>query len=44
MLHGNDVRVRATDDELISLGLGLAEGHMTTDEVIAWIESHTNAA
>ena len=39
-LEGNGINLDTSDDDLIDLGLGLAEGRMETDEVVAWIESH----
>jgi len=39
-LEGNGINLDASDDDLIALGLGLAEGRLETDEVVAWIECH----
>jgi len=41
-LQGNGIPVTSAEDDLIDLGLSLAEGRMTTHDVVAWIESHTD--
>ena len=37
-LRGNGVAVPTTDDDLITLGMGLAESRLTTEDVISWVE------
>ena len=39
-LELNDLSVICTDDELISLGLGLADSSISEAELIEWIISH----
>jgi death-on-curing protein len=36
----NDVTIEATDDELVHLGLGLADGTWGLDRCHAWVEAH----
>ena len=40
-LHGNGIPVAPSEDELIALGLGLAEGRLTVEDVLSWITEHT---
>ena len=40
-LEINDLPVACTDDELVSLGLGLAGGSITEPELVEWIISHS---
>jgi len=37
----NDPPVACNDDELVTLGLGLAESSITESELIEWIISHS---
>jgi death-on-curing protein len=37
----NDIPVDCTDDELVTLGLGLADSSITESELIEWIISHS---
>ena len=39
-LEGNGIDLDISDDDLIALGLGLAEGRIEPDEVVAWIDGH----
>jgi len=39
-LEGNGINLDISDDDLIALGLGLAEGRIEPDEVVAWIDGH----
>ena len=36
----NGIRVEATDDDVIRLGLGIADGSMKYDEILSWIMTH----
>ena len=36
----NGIRVEATDDDVIRLGLGIADGSMKYDEILSWIIEH----
>jgi prophage maintenance system killer protein len=40
-LEFNELPVACTDDELISLGLGLAESTIDESDLIEWIISHS---
>lgn len=40
-LELNGIEITATDDELIQLGLGLAEGSVTDKEFLNWILAHS---
>lgn len=40
MLHINGHRLSFTDEELVSLGLGLADGSVDSDGVRTWIVEH----
>ena len=40
-LEINDLSVICTDDELVSLGLGLAESSINESDLIEWIISHS---
>lgn len=40
-LELNGIEVIATDDELIQLGLGLAEGSITDTDLLNWILDHS---
>ena len=33
----NGVRIEAADEDVVRLGLGIADGSMKTDEILAWI-------
>ena len=37
----NNHPIEATDDELIELGLSLADGSIQQDETVAWINAHS---
>ena len=39
-LEMNGIRVRCTDDELIHIGLAIADGSMKYDELVDWILEH----
>jgi death-on-curing protein len=34
------IRINATDDELVEVGLGLATGEISYEKLVAWIEKH----
>ena len=34
------IRINATDDELVEVGLGLATGEISYENLVAWIEMH----
>lgn len=40
-LHMNGVHVRATDDEYVALGLGLAEGTLTKADAAVFLAQHS---
>ena len=39
-LELNGIRIEASDDDVIKLGLGTADGSMKRDEILAWIVEH----
>ena len=39
-LELNGIHIEATDEEVVALGLGAAEGSMTQEDVLSWIKSH----
>ena len=39
-LELNGIRIEASDDDVIKLGLGTADGSMKRDEILAWIMEH----
>jgi len=39
-LEMNGIRVRCTDDELIHIGLAMADGSMKYEELVDWILEH----
>jgi len=36
----NDITIKFTQDELITLGLSLADGSITYDDTVSWVNSH----
>lgn len=40
LLEYNGIRLEFSQDELIKLGLGIAEGHIKQEEIICWIRNH----
>ena len=40
-LHSNGIVVHSSFNDLINLGLSLAEGVMDPDATLAWIDDHT---
>jgi death-on-curing protein len=40
MLRLNNITLSYTQEELIALGLGVAEGRIEYEEIIAWINNH----
>jgi len=42
VLHLNSIKLTYTQQELISLGLGIADGSLDYEYILAWIESHLN--
>lgn len=41
ILRRNGVRLSYTQDELISLGLNVAQGTLDVEEVMAWLDEHS---
>lgn len=39
-LELNGIRIEATDDDVIRLGLGTADGRMKREDILAWIREH----
>ena len=39
-LELNGIRIEASDDDVIKLGLGTADGSMKRDEILEWIMEH----
>lgn len=39
-LEMNGIRIVCTDDEMIHVGLSVADGHMGYDELLTWIIDH----
>ena len=39
-LELNGIRIEATDEDVVALGLGAADGSMTQEDVLSWIKSH----
>ena len=39
-LELNGIRIEATDEDVIALGLGTADGSMTQEDVLKWIKGH----
>ena len=39
-LEMNGIRIRCTDEELIHIGLSLADGSMTYEDLLSWILEH----
>lgn len=42
LLEYNGIRLEFSQEELIKLGLGVAEGHIKQEEIICWIRNHHN--
>lgn len=42
LLEYNGIRLEFGQEELIKLGLGIAEGHIKQEEIICWIKDHHN--
>ena len=42
-LEVNGVFISATNDEIVELGLGLAEGKIRYDELLDWVNTHKSA-
>jgi death-on-curing protein len=40
LLHMNDIFLRYKQQELVSLGLGIADGSVDYEEVVEWIKTH----
>ena len=40
-LEMNSINIKCTDDELIELGLGLADGRIKEEELLGWILDHS---
>lgn len=39
-LEMNGIRIRCTDDELVHIGLSVADGSMSYEELLAWVVDH----
>ena len=39
-LELNRIRIEATDEDVVALGLGAADGSMTQEDVLSWIKNH----
>jgi len=39
-LRMNDITIMFTQDELITLGLSLADGSITYDDIVSWVNNH----
>ena len=39
-LEMNGIRIRCTDDELVEIGLSVADGSMRYEELLAWVQEH----
>ena len=39
-LELNGIHIEATDEDVVSLGLGVADGSMTQEEILDWIHKH----
>ena len=39
-LEMNGIRIRCTDDELVHIGLSVADGSMSYEELLAWVVGH----
>lgn len=42
-LDVNGIKMRCTDDDIIALGLGMADGSLRYEDVLNWIERHKEA-
>ncbi len=40
-LELNGIRIRCSDEEIVSIGLSVADGSMGYDELLAWVRSHS---
>ena len=39
-LETNGIRIQCTDEEIVEIGLSLAEGKMTYEELLRWVIDH----
>ena len=39
-LELNGIHIESTDEDVIALGLGVADGSMSQEDVLGWIEKH----
>ena len=39
-LEVNGIRMEYTDEEIVKIGLAVADGSMGYDELLAWVQSH----
>ena len=39
-LEMNGIRIRCTDEEIVEIGLALADGRMTYEELLRWVIDH----
>ncbi len=40
-LEINGIEIKCTDDELINLGLGIADGSINSKDLLGWIIDHS---
>ena len=36
----NGIRIESTDEDIVKLGLGIADGNMKYEEILSWIREH----
>ena len=39
-LELNGIHIEATDEDVVALGLGVADGSMTQEDILEWIRGH----
>ena len=39
-LEMNGIRIRCTDDELVDIGLSVADGSMKYEDLLSWVYEH----
>ena len=42
-LEMNGIRIRCTDEELVDIGLSVADGSMKYEDLLAWVYGHERA-
>ena len=40
-LEMNGIRLQATNEEIVQIGLSVADGSMSYDDLLAWVRKHT---